>query len=264
MSDKPTAIFSRTSAPVAAQRRAALRGFWADKLASSSNTGPFVLAATAVGAWHGVLLDAFRDWLDPLQPWENQAFMAGRMLSCGYLRFPLGPRQDPSAVTSSLVASAFPGSAVAPTAVAPTAAALTTAVFARDREHAFRTEVPMSGDEGILDYEAEEEEEEDTNSIPLVQDGIQARELLHHIEGACPDSLLAAYHAGVIRFRDIVDAAELESSCPLAVPFVDFNLDQPAFLALSKDEAEAWEVLQEAFSRRLEAETEIAEQQFAA
>ena len=65
---KPTAVFARTSAPVAEERRAALRVFWSDNLVSPFNTGPFVLASTAVYAWHGVLLDAFSAWLDPLQP----------------------------------------------------------------------------------------------------------------------------------------------------------------------------------------------------
>ena len=160
---KPTAVFPRTSAPVAAKRRAALREFWTDKLVSSYNTGPFVLASTAVGTWHGVLLDAFYDWLDPLQPRVHQAFLAGRMLSCGYLRFPFGPRQDPPAVAPTFTASSVPGSAVSGSAVAPTAVAPAIAVSTRDREYpgslAFLSEAEMSEkSEELMDFEEEEVE----------------------------------------------------------------------------------------------------------
>ncbi|CAN0541794.1 unnamed protein product, partial [Ectocarpus sp. 12 AP-2014] len=205
---KPTAVFARTSAPVAEERRAALRVFWSENLVSPLNTGPFVLASTAVYVWHAVLLDAFSAWLDPLQPRVHQAFITGRMLSCGYLSLSRGPQLNfpvaaPSFTASAALGSAastavgyatsaFPGSAVAPTAVASTAVAPNVAVFSRDREYpgslVFHTEPTMSGDEEILDYEPVDEADE------------AARQLLLDIETACPEALHAAYSSGRISF----------------------------------------------------------------
>ena len=116
-----------------------------------------------------------------------------------------------------------------------------------------------------MDFEEEEVENasqssqgEDTSQSSPDRREVYGQGLLRDIEAARPKALAAAYRSGSITLRDIVDAARLSSPHPLAVPTVDFDLDEEEFVEMSNDEADAWTQLQTIFNQRLQAELDQA------